>query len=246
MLNRRKGIIVSIVLSVILTSMTSCGISSEKCSMDGCKNDVYKEGVCPDHYVEKQSTQNKVTDSSGAEQKESTIPEETLTPSATPEVTVEPEPTAEPEPTVEPIPTIKIGQTIKTKKYKFTLNKVELAKVVEPDNPPDYYSYYSAKAGKIYVHVDLDVMNKQKQSIDSDDVCSLEVDYNDGYKYNAFSVIEDHEGDFTYSEYIDPLEKAGLHLLAECPKRVEKSKDKSLFLTITFFDGKEYKYTIRK
>ena len=144
------------------------------------------------------------------------------------------------------IPEIKLGQTVSTEDFDFTLNKVKLSYRVEPDYKPSYYHYYDAPENEIYVHIDADIKNKKKMSVDCDTVYTATVDYNDGYTYDGFHIAEDYDGDFTYANItdIDPLQTLGVHCLVSCPEEVESS-DAPLFVTIKIRGGEEYKYIIR-
>lgn len=143
-----------------------------------------------------------------------------------------------------PIPKLEKGGKIKTKKYKVILKNVEFSYDVEPPKKNILYSHYPAEHGKVYIHVDMDIKNLQKRDIESDEICEIKADYNNGYTYSGFSIVEDMDGDFTYSTAITPLETKGVHLLISCPKKIANSK-KPLVLHITFFDDREYIYKIR-
>ena len=140
---------------------------------------------------------------------------------------------------------IKIGEVVSTSNYDFTLNKVELSYDVKPDNPPSFYTHYAADQGKVYLHIDASIKNTGKQNLDSDEVYSVKVDYNDGYTYTGFAVPEKGDGDFSYMTNIDPLETIKLHYLVDCPEEVDTAKENPLFVTITMSDKSEYKYVIR-
>lgn len=145
------------------------------------------------------------------------------------------------------IKNISIGDTVTTENYEFTLNSVELTYEVKPENPPTYYTYYNAPDGKVYIYVNASVKNLSKQSVGCENIYSANADYDGGYQYQASYIADDSNGDFTYASItsIDPLETLGVHCLIECPKEVESSTDKPLFVTITFKDGSKYQYHIR-
>lgn len=44
-----KKIITALLISTLTLSITACG--KETCSISGCSNEVYKDGLCPEHYV---------------------------------------------------------------------------------------------------------------------------------------------------------------------------------------------------
>lgn len=141
---------------------------------------------------------------------------------------------------------ITLGQKVITKNCEFTLNRVELSYDVVPDNPPSYYSHYPASTGQVYIYLNATVKNTQKQSLPCDEIYSVEVDYDSGYKYRGFNIANDYDGDFTYANInsVEPLQSLGVHCLVDCPEEVETS-EKPLSLTISFKDGTKYFYKIR-
>ncbi len=145
------------------------------------------------------------------------------------------------------IKNISLDEIVTTENYEFTLNNVELSYEVKPDNPPSYYTYYTAPDGKVYIYVNASVKNLSKKSVGCDEIYSVTADYNEGYEYNGFNIANDSNGDFTYANItnIDPLETLGVHCLIECPEEIEINTDKPLFITITLKDGSKYKYQIR-
>jgi hypothetical protein len=186
----------------------------------------------------KTSEQKTVINSDVSEETSATVNEETE--SQTEQLT---ETTTE---TLDEIKNISLGEKVITPSYEFTLNKVDLSYDVKPDNPPSYYSHYAADSGEVYIHIDADVKNTQKQNIDCDEIYSVTADYDGGYTYNGFAVAEDTDGDFTYANItaLKPLQTLGIHNLIDCPEEVESS-GKPLFIIITLNDDTKYKYVIR-
>ncbi len=164
----------------------------------------------------------------------------------TKESTPKPTSTPTPTPTTLPEQTLSLGQTITTPQYEFTLNKVELSYDVMPDNPPSYYSHYTAGSGQVYIYINATVKNLQKQDVECDEIYSVTADYNNGYTYNGFNITDDSDGDFTYANItsISPLQTLGVHCLIECPAEVETSNN-PLSLSINLKNGTQYKYTVR-
>ena len=73
----------------------------------------------------------------------------------------------------------------------------------------------------------------------------VKADYNDGFTYDGFAVVNDSSTGFTYSNIstIDPLETKGMRFLIDCPKEIEESQN-PLFLIFTV-GSKDYKLVIR-
>lgn len=113
-----------------------------------------------------------------------------------------------------------------------------------PDNPDSFYSHYTPDAGKVYIVLSVDVKNNGKADIECDELLGVKADYNNGYAYSGFAVV-DEGGDFTYANItsVSPLSTQAMKYLIECPEEVETSTA-PLFLTITV-DGVNYQYTIR-
>lgn len=148
-------------------------------------------------------------------------------------------------PAVTPVP-LTPGQTITTANYEFTLNNVKFSYDVKPDNPPSYYNHYVADSGQVYLYVNANVKNLQKQSLECDEIYSVTATYDSGYTYESFNIVTDTDGDFTYANItsLDPLQTLGVHCLIDCPQEVETS-GKPLTLTFNFNDGSKYSYTVR-
>lgn len=70
---KRKLLIGLVCLKFI--SLTGCGSNSQRCSISGCENEVYKEGLCPDHYVESMTVKTEL-DTENEEAKENSINDE--------------------------------------------------------------------------------------------------------------------------------------------------------------------------
>lgn len=146
---------------------------------------------------------------------------------------------------IEETKNITVGQTINTDNFDLTLNKVELTYDVLPDDTSGFYTHYPADSGKVYINVDVDVKNNQKQDLPCDEILTVVADYNNGYTYNANPIVEDSQMGFTYANItsITPLETKGMRYLIDCPQEVEQSQN-PLFLTFSI-NGEKYKFTIR-
>ncbi|WP_297421747.1 hypothetical protein [Clostridium sp.] len=145
----------------------------------------------------------------------------------------------------EEVKTVTIGSTISGKSADITVNKIEFSYDVLPDKTDGFYNHYPAEQGKVYINIDVDVKNTQKQELRCGKVMKVEANYNDGYKYNSQAIVEDKNLGFTYANItsITPLETKGMRLIIDCPQEVEKSANT---LTLTFdIDGEKYNYTMR-
>ena len=165
----------------------------------------------------------------------------------TPPEATSPETTLEETTTSQQGLTISVGDTIVTNYAEITINKIELSYDVLPDNTSGFYSHYEADSGNVYIHLDVDVKNLGKQNLGCDEILSATADYNDGYTYSSFAVVEDSNTGFTYANItsIKPLETLGVHYLFKCPQEVEESTN-PLFITITPSSSQDsYILTIR-
>ena len=97
----------------------------------------------------------------------------------------------------------------------------------------------------VYIHIDTDVKNIQKQQLGADEVMTVIADYNGGYTYTSQAVPEDSSTGFTYANItaIDPLKTLGIRYLISAPQEVEESENP---LKLIFnIDGEKYEYTMR-
>lgn len=145
----------------------------------------------------------------------------------------------------EEIENIKIGDVITTDRMEITIKNIEFSYDILPDDTSSFYTHYPAESGQVYIHIDTDVKNIQKQDLGCDDIMQVVADYNDGYTYNGSAIPEDSSTGFTYAniESIKPLASLGVRFLVECPQEVEEA-DNPLFLILKV-DNKDYKYTMR-
>lgn len=140
---------------------------------------------------------------------------------------------------------IKEGDTIKTDRMEIKIKKIEFSYNVLPDNTDGFYTHHPAETGHVYIHIDTDIKNIQKQILNCDDIMVVEANYNDEFTYSSFAVPEDASTGFTYANItsIDPLQTLGVRFLIDCPQEVEET-DNPLFLIFNV-DKQKYKYIIR-
>lgn len=142
---------------------------------------------------------------------------------------------------------IAIGETITGDGFEFTLNKVELTYDVKPANTNGFYRHYEAEKGKVFIHVDGTYLNTSKRDVTIGDLFVPKADYDNGYNYEGFVVVDDGDNGFEYSNYQTvcvPLATCHYHGLIECPELIETS-EAPLFVTFTIPGGMTYRIDIR-
>lgn len=141
----------------------------------------------------------------------------------------------------------KPGDVISSDKMEVTINRVDFSYDVLPDDISSFYTHYEAEDGEVYIHIDTDVKNLSKKDMNCDEILTVKADYNDGFVYKGFAIVEDTMTGFTYANItsIAPLKTQGVHFLISCPEEVAES-DKPLFIELKLNGTNEiYKYTIR-
>ena len=89
--------------------------------------------------------------------------------------------------------------------------------------------------------------NTSKKDLHIRDLCQPDVDYDNGYTYSGFAVVDKDDNSFTWaSSYVicTPLDTCHYHGLVECPDAIVDS-DAPLFVTLKLADGVTYRYDIR-
>lgn len=138
------------------------------------------------------------------------------------------------------------GDVISTEDFDFTLNQVELTYELKPSNTSGVYTSYEAPDGKVYIHVDGYYYNKSKKDVCIRDLFVPSADYDNGYTYKGFALVDEDDNDFTWvNSYVicTPLETCHYHGLIECPKVIDSS-DASLVVYLKI-GGETYAYTVR-
>ncbi len=106
---------------------------------------------------------------------------------------------------------------------KFTFDYIDITdNVAPPKNPDD--SYYEAEDGKVYLDFCIAYNNMSSGSVDSDDVMSGKLIYDDKYEYNGFPIAEAENREYLTSyESISPLTTEYVHYLFMIPEEIENS-----------------------
>ena len=143
---------------------------------------------------------------------------------------------------------IALGDVIVTPDYTFTLETVELTYELLPKNTGGWYTSYPADPDHVYLHVGGTLENTSKRTIRIDELFVAKADYDNGYVYSGFAVVDEADGTgFDYAgsyAAAEPLETCGYHCLISCPELVDES-DAPLFVLFTLADGVTYRYDIR-
>lgn len=116
----------------------------------------------------------------------------------------------------------------KENKYELSILGSKFGKTILPPNTSGYYTYYEAKAdGHQYLEVKYNYRNLDQSNVTADDVVAMTIKYDNKYEYTGFSVIEDSDGDFTYSNItnIAPLTTGKLHYLFDVPDEVANGSE---------------------
>lgn len=133
------------------------------------------------------------------------------------------------------IPTINLDEPVsKDDKYEVTLKSSRFGKIINPPNTSGYYRYYEASDGHQYLEITYDYKNLSGYDVRADKTASIKIKYNDKYEYTGFSIIEDSDGDFTYSNItsIPALSTGKMHYLIEVPDEVANDEN-SIVATIS-------------
>lgn len=139
-----------------------------------------------------------------------------------------------------------IGDTLITPDYEFTVSNISFSYEVNPSDTSGYHRYYSPDSGKVYLDIDAQVYNTAKRSIQIRDLPSFKADYNSGYTYYSFSIVDVGSSFDWVSSYTaaDHLTTCHVHCLIEMPEETETS-EAPLFISFTTTDGVAYRCDIR-
>ena len=131
-------------------------------------------------------------------------------------------------------------------KCEFSVDYSAVTAKVMPPVPGDFYSYYEAEDGKVYVDFCIAYKNLEAGDKAADEVVNAKLTYAGKYEYTGFSMIEeDGRGDFTYANItaIAPLSTEYVHILFEVPAEVETSQES---IEVLFnIGGNIYTYKVR-
>lgn len=237
-----------IIFSIILIVLSFCGCqnnvgSKQPAMSDDTMDRTNQTETAQTNISEEETDPANAMDDAEEQISVSTEPVIAATNTPRPTATVNPTPVATPQILEKQIST---GQTISTKYYDFTLNNVELIYELKPVNTRGYYRYYSADNGKIYIHIDGVFYNTSKKDFCIEDLIVPKANYNNGYKYEGFVVIDDGDRDFEWMSSCiacTPLTSCHYHGLIECPEIIESSAA-SLYILLPMADGISYRYDI--
>ena len=143
------------------------------------------------------------------------------------------------------IETFQKGSDLKSDDLDIKIKDIKFTEDVLPDNTKGFYTHYPADKGKVFLEIDTDVKNNNKQKILVEKIGKINVNYNNGYKYDGWLIPEDSQTVFSYANIksIDPLEKLGVRWVVDLPEEVGKS-NKPLKITLTI-GNKQYTCNFR-
>lgn len=52
---KKKSLLLSLTLFVVIVMLTACGNDKKLCSVEGCNQPTYEDGLCRDHYAKNKS-----------------------------------------------------------------------------------------------------------------------------------------------------------------------------------------------
>jgi len=195
------------------------------------------EGAKGDNSVVSEFPEKSEATSAGNAQTESIKPEETQK-AQEDQKAEEPEVPAERQ-------VLKIGETAKTDLVEFTMKECKFTDKVGLESscwlmPHKAAGGLSAGDGKVYVWYSFEVKNIGKEKVSGYDVCNVEVDYNDGYRYkdSVFSWGYNWSTASWLSKNvglasIEPLGTQEYYGFTKCVDAVKTGRDAQLLLIAT-------------
>ena len=116
------------------------------------------------------------------------------------------------------------GAVTTPNKFDLYVEYCRVSSEVKAPNASDFYSYYAADEGMVYVDLCIVYKNLGKKEVDAEDVITkAKLEYYDKYEYDGFDAVEvDSRSDLDYPENVDiaPLAKAYIHYVFEVPTEV--------------------------
>ncbi len=223
MVKKVSCFVLIVVLTMSVLVLSACS-KKEVCSVDGCDNEVYQDGLCADHYVANALSANPVdSEDSDSEAIETITIIDDIDESA--EESSEPEDssvlkTAEYQEIID-------GEIITVDdRGEFYVDFSDITARVIPPAATSYYSYYDAGDGKLYVDLCISYKNLDSSKRDASEVINATLLYSNTYEFRGTSIIEEsNRSDFTYTSItsIAPLTTEYLHYIFKVPEEVVDS-----------------------
>ena len=131
---------------------------------------------------------------------------------------------------------------------EFKITGYTIDAIIEPPAPDDYYTYFEAEAGNVFVDIKMNIKNLSTASVSQDEILDyVKLYYDNNYEYYCSFVTEENNGgnfnQYTTLYSIDPLQTMSYHMIASVPEEV-KNNSKRLQVVISV-DGQEYKCILR-
>ncbi|MBM7835728.1 M10 family metallopeptidase C-terminal domain-containing protein [Clostridium sardiniense] len=131
------------------------------------------------------------------------------------------------------------GSKLDVDGLKITVKNIKFTNDILPDKTEGVYNHFPADKDKVYLEIDTDIKNTNKQDQVVEKIGRIELDYDNGYEYKGWLIPEDSQTGFSYANIksIKPLETMGIRWAVELPKEVEETK-KPVKITLTIGDEK--------
>lgn len=136
--------------------------------------------------------------------------------------------------------TIKLGEDVVAKDIvEFRLDETVWMEEILPSNTSGIYSYHEDVEGEVYFVIQGTVKNISGETIETDHGSLMEIKFNDKYKYEPDTLIEDNDGKgFSYGD-VRPLSSGRFLIYVSVPNEVKENYE-SAKLTWSFNDMTDY------
>lgn len=136
--------------------------------------------------------------------------------------------------------TIKLGEDIVAKDIvEFRLDEALWMEEILPSDTSGIYSYHEDVEGDVYFVIQGTVKNISGETIETDHGSLMEIKFNNKYKYEPDTLIEDNDGKgFSYGD-VRPLSSGKFLIYVSVPNEVKENYE-SATLTWSFNDMTDY------
>lgn len=138
--------------------------------------------------------------------------------------------------------TIKLGEDVVAKDVvEFKLDEAVWMEEILPSNTSSVYSYHEDVEGEVYFVIKGTVKNISGETIETKHGSLMEIKFNDKYKYEPDTLIEDSDGKgFNYGD-VRPLSSGNFLIYVSVPNEIKENYENAT-LTWSFNDMVDYVY----